>query len=831
MTAPSDDMEMEKIAEDELSKLQRQFRVMEIDRATVMSSVQPTLRVQRNIIKTLNADLEKIMMELKLTKSTSNVMENVRIRDKLVSLLKEHERFSTEVREHRGTISELDFLLKQVQKEIKGLKAKGTGCELEYAKTLTNQTMLSQLENRLDTAMKKFNTVNSENYKMRVEIDKLLRDRQFFNLIWRNQLKRLMDGKTQILELVEQAITAYDQREEWCTKLEALKEKAAIDYRKHCMEVRELQRQLDHSLKLEEFLRTKGTVRLTAADAKAEAKRLEQQEEEMRAYNNYVNVLDAIREFTGEEDVDKLIQEFTRREEENYALFNYINEVNTELKNLSDNVRMLQANIEDERAKHQAKLYKQQDSIESLRATLEERRASTEEARAAVARSELVLAALLQQIQALAIYRLWLASALYVNDVRDQQVPNTKRNYKQQDSIESLQATLEERRASTEEARAAVARSELVLAALLQQIQALAIYRLWLASALYVNDVRDQQVPNTKRNYKQQDSIESLQATLEERRASTEEARAAVARRELVLAALLQQIQALAIYRLWLASALYVNDVRDQQVPNTKRNYKQQDSIESLQATLEERRASTEEARAAVARSELVLAALLQQIQALAIYRLWLASALYVNDVRDQQVPNTKRNYKQQDSIESLQATLEERRASTEEARAAVARSELVLAALLQQIQALAIYRLWLASALYVNDVRDQQVPNTKRNYKQQDSIESLQATLEERRASTEDARASWSSECNSLPLMKLLGKSFGVSETNARLYIKSLEKKVMEIVEVIKIEEAWQRAAEGKERTPPSSRRRRKPAPSPRAPRHKDAPQIAVQA
>lgn len=60
-------------------------------------------------------------------------------------------------------------------------------------------------------------------------------------------------------------------------------------------EVRELQRQLDHSMKLEEFLRTKGTVRLTAADAKAEAKRLEQQEEEMRAYNNFVNILDAIR--------------------------------------------------------------------------------------------------------------------------------------------------------------------------------------------------------------------------------------------------------------------------------------------------------------------------------------------------------------------------------------------------------------------------------------------------------------------------------------------------------------------------------------------------------
>lgn len=64
--ANPDDMEMEKIAEDELSKLQRQFRVMEIDRATVMSSVQPTLRVQRNMIRTLNAELDKIMLELRV---------------------------------------------------------------------------------------------------------------------------------------------------------------------------------------------------------------------------------------------------------------------------------------------------------------------------------------------------------------------------------------------------------------------------------------------------------------------------------------------------------------------------------------------------------------------------------------------------------------------------------------------------------------------------------------------------------------------------------------------------------------------------------------------
>lgn len=45
-------------------------------------------------------------------------------------------------------------------------------------------------------------------------------------------------------------------------------------------------------------------------------------------------------------------------------------------------------------------------------------------------------------------------------------------------------------------------------------------------------------------------------------------------------------------------------------------------------------------------------------------------------------------------------------------------------------------------------------------------------------------------SECDSLPLLKLLGKAFDINVTNARLYIKSLEKKIVEIVDVLKIDE-----------------------------------------
>lgn len=56
-------------------------------------------------------------------------MENAKTKERIIILLKEYEKSSAEVKEQRNMITELDFLLKQVQKEIKGLRSKGVGFE------------------------------------------------------------------------------------------------------------------------------------------------------------------------------------------------------------------------------------------------------------------------------------------------------------------------------------------------------------------------------------------------------------------------------------------------------------------------------------------------------------------------------------------------------------------------------------------------------------------------------------------------------------------------------------------------------------------------------
>lgn len=54
--------------------------------------------------------------------------------------------------------------------------------------------------------------------------------RAHFNNLWEKLIHNLNQGKKFMLDLIEQATIAYDQREEWCEKLQALRVRAHNDY-------------------------------------------------------------------------------------------------------------------------------------------------------------------------------------------------------------------------------------------------------------------------------------------------------------------------------------------------------------------------------------------------------------------------------------------------------------------------------------------------------------------------------------------------------------------------------------------------------------------------
>lgn len=99
--------------------------------------------------------------------------------------------------------------------------------------------------------------------------------------MWQRMINKLNYGKRHIMDLVEQATNAFDQREELTTKLQILKERGQNDRSNHVQEMRELQRKLDHDAKLQEFLAIKGQQRLNTEQQEREADKKKKRIEEI----------------------------------------------------------------------------------------------------------------------------------------------------------------------------------------------------------------------------------------------------------------------------------------------------------------------------------------------------------------------------------------------------------------------------------------------------------------------------------------------------------------------------------------------------------------------
>lgn len=130
--------------------------------------------------------------------------------------------------------------------------------------------------------------------------------------------------------------------------------------------MRELERRKDHDMKLEEFLSVKGQKRIMHDLEEKYRQRREQQRQELeKQLATYREILENItvllsfshhhsvlfkrlfcfKEFTSESDIAIIARNFTKQEEENFALFKYITELNREMEGLADELGAMHIKI------------------------------------------------------------------------------------------------------------------------------------------------------------------------------------------------------------------------------------------------------------------------------------------------------------------------------------------------------------------------------------------------------------------------------------------------------------------------------------------------------
>ncbi|XP_076235752.1 coiled-coil domain-containing protein 63 [Calliopsis andreniformis] len=397
-----DELELEAMAQAELSRLKRQYRIMENDRVACAEDARLQLRNQKNMIDRLEYEKSELILRIKTATSKNFIRKDEEMEDKLKCLLTLKTKYDEMINSEKREITELDEQILKLSKEVTSLKMKvRSDAQLKELADRQNKAV-AMLENRLEVATKRFNHMIAENAKLRQEIDMMLVERTQFTTLWNKLIGQLNTGKQIINDLIEQATIAFNQRDEELNKIEALRERGMRDLTTHVSEMCELQRTLDNEMKLQEFLGVKGQHREMAdLNAKRAAEKKAKAEEKQNKIASYKKILHLIKEFTGEEEIDKLTAHFIKQEEENFALFSYVNELNDELESLQSRMVQLTAAIEEARALTEHRGQQQAETLEKLKQELEQQTTLADAAEESLAQCEDVLEKLLKGIDSL----------------------------------------------------------------------------------------------------------------------------------------------------------------------------------------------------------------------------------------------------------------------------------------------------------------------------------------------------------------------------------------------------------------------------------------------
>ncbi|XP_022217927.1 coiled-coil domain-containing protein 63 [Drosophila obscura] len=374
----ADHSELDQLATAELLRLQRQHRSLQLDLRGLLEEKAKRLKKQNHMINVLQAEHQKLKEEIKTLEGGTHARRNTNKERHLGTLQRQQTDLQRVLQNERTNLWELEGHIRKMEKEIDSLRRNEVPDNC-YKDTICKvQKSVVKLENRLDVVNKKCSDVLTENSKMRDAINHMLQDRANFNDMWQAMVTQFNEGKKFIMDLIDQSTLAFDQREELCGKLSLLKDRNENDKVMHIQEMREMQRRLEHDAKLQKFFDIKGQKRL---NPELEQRELDKKQNQKQNYERqlfeYKEIIEKIKQLYGEDDADRLVAQFKRQEDENFALFNYVNELSHEVEVLNDSTQELTDEIERQKSEQTEKELKlktealdylnaEQDRIEQL---------------------------------------------------------------------------------------------------------------------------------------------------------------------------------------------------------------------------------------------------------------------------------------------------------------------------------------------------------------------------------------------------------------------------------------------------------------------------------
>ncbi|XP_055856833.1 coiled-coil domain-containing protein 63 [Episyrphus balteatus] len=352
--------ELDLLAAAEYARLQKQLRTLQLVLRKLLDDKAKQLKKQNRMISVLQQEHQDLLVQINCLESGSHARKKSIAEKKLVRIQEQFVDQKKTLETEKTSLWELEGHIRKIEKEIESLRRIEVPDSC-YKEAITKvQKSVVKLENRLDVVNKKYSDALTENSKLRDSIDHMLQDRTSFNEMWQSMVEQFNEGKKYIMELIDQSTLAFDQREELSTKLQSLKDRNENDKLMHIQEMREMQRRLEHDAKLQQFFDVKGQRRSNPELEQREFDKKQQQKEDFeQQLSEYNGIIQEIKRLYQEEDTNCLAAQFKRQEEENFALFSYVNELSHEVEMLNDSTQELNDEIERQKADQAEKEFKQ----------------------------------------------------------------------------------------------------------------------------------------------------------------------------------------------------------------------------------------------------------------------------------------------------------------------------------------------------------------------------------------------------------------------------------------------------------------------------------------
>ncbi|KAK3711744.1 hypothetical protein QZH41_007586 [Actinostola sp. cb2023] len=346
-----DPLEVQLEAQQELAALQRQYRCLRNDKRTYTTEAE-------NIIRRQKAAIEVLLQEKKDLVTLSNVAGRLWNQcfdennlNEINNLLDREQVIHEEIKKEKVLISEVDQAEKALEEKIIEQRKTMKGSkDVSHTKYVAIQKQIRVLKNRLDNMSKKFNSAMAGNQKLREKIDHVNGQKARFKELYQRLENSLVEVKSEIEKVSETATAHFNARDEAQHRMASLRERGERDFAMFSNEIKDVMRAIEHDRKLREFMNTKAEDRASILEEETmtrELRKLSMHLEGLKLEaNKFEEIFEKIKEATGIYDTDILVSSFIENEDTNFALFNYVNAMNTEIESLQEYIQFLKGEIE-----------------------------------------------------------------------------------------------------------------------------------------------------------------------------------------------------------------------------------------------------------------------------------------------------------------------------------------------------------------------------------------------------------------------------------------------------------------------------------------------------